>query len=160
MDDRSTQRLQLFLRVYGTVALALFGALLLGFVVRWPLLDDGAALHWVIWDRVTGHVAPMLFAIYLVWAVYLLRAARQPAAYASFLDFTLWANLAHVLVMVPMALHDPAYHAKFLTDIPFLLLLCGALARWRLSRRAPTTARFDTAAHAAATPFSESFPAR
>jgi len=140
-DDRSTRRLRLFLRVYGTVSLVLFTTLLLGFVVRWPMIDQGAPLHWVIWDRVTHHVAPMLFAIYIVWAVYLLRAARAPAAYSSFLDFTLWANLAHALVMVPMAVADPMYHSKFLTDIPFILLLCGALAAWRPSRRrlAPVT---------------------
>ena len=140
MDDRSTQRLQLFLRVYGTFSLTLFSMLLLGFVVEWPMIDEGAALHWMIWDRVTHHVAPMLFGIYIVWAVYLLRAARRPAAYSSFLDFTLWANLAHVLVMVPMALRDPMYHSKFLTDIPFLLLLCGALAAWRSSRGTLETA--------------------
>lgn len=148
MDDRSTRHLQLFLRVYGALSLALFSSLLLGFAVRWPLIDQGAPLHWVIWDRVTGHVAPMLFAIYIVWSVFLLRAARQPAAHATFLDFTLWANLAHVGVMVPMALHDPLYHAKFLTDIPFLLLLCGALTRWRPGRptgHADATRRADAA---------------
>ena len=133
--DRSTQRLQRFLRVYGTVSLVLFSTLLLAFLVQWPMIDEGAPLHWVIWDRVTHHVAPMLFAIYVVWAVYLLRAARHPAAYASFLDFTLCANLAHALVMVPMAVGEPAYHSKFLTDIPFILLLCAALALWRPSRR-------------------------
>ena len=135
MDDRSTRRLSLFLRAYGTVSLALFGALLLAFVVRWPAIDEGAPLHWVIWDRVTHHVAPMLFAIYIVWSAYLLRAARDPARYASFLDFTLWANLAHAAVMAPMAIADPMYHSKLLTDIPFILLLCGALAIWRPSRR-------------------------
>ena len=145
MDDRSTQHLQLFLRVYGTVALVLFSTLLLAFLVQWPMVDEGAPLHWVIWDRVTHHVAPMLFAIYIVWAAYLLRAARRPAAYASFLDFTMWANLAHALIMVPMALGDPMYYSKFLTDIPFLLLLSGALAVWRPSRRRSAAAPGDVA---------------
>ena len=146
MDDRSTRRLQLFLRVYGTISLLLFSGLLLAFAAEWPLIDQGAPLHWVIWDRVTHHVAPMLFIMYFVWAIWLLRAARAPEAYSSFLDFTLWANLAHALVMVPMAIADPAYHSKFLTDIPFILALCGALALWRPSR----VARARPAAHAPA----------
>ena len=135
-DDRSTRHLQLFLRVYGAVALVLFSALLLAFLVRWPMVDEGAPLHWVIWDRVHDHVAPMLFAVYFVWSAFLLRAARDPAAHATFLDFTMWANLAHVLVMLPMAVAESQYRSKLLTDIPFLLLLVGALALWRPRRAA------------------------
>jgi hypothetical protein len=135
MQDPSTRRLSLFLRVYGALSLALFSALMLGFIVQWAPLDEGAPLHWVIWDRVTHHVAPMLFAVYVVWAVYLLRASRNPAEHATFLDFTMWANLAHALIMIPMAVSDPMYHSKFLTDIPFILLLSGAIALWRPSRR-------------------------
>lgn len=138
---RATRRLQTFLRIYGAFAIGLFSALLLGFVVEWRPLDVGGPLHWVIWDRVTDHVAPMLFAIYLVWAVYLWRAAQDPASHATFLDFTQWANLAHVAIMVPSALTDPMYHSKLLTDIPFLLLLCGAIAYWRSARRAAGVAR-------------------
>ncbi|MFL5574720.1 MAG: DUF6632 domain-containing protein [Gemmatimonadaceae bacterium] len=148
MQDRPTRHLALFLRVYGTVSLVLFTTLLLGFVVRWAPIDEGAPLHWVIWDRVTHHVAPMLFAVYIVWAVHLLRAARDPVAYASFLDFTMWANLAHALIMVPMALVDPMYHSKFLTDIPFILLLSGALALWRPSRERATSGEAAAVARA------------
>jgi hypothetical protein len=45
-----------------------------------------------------------------------------PAAYLLFLDFTMWANLAHGLLMVPQALGSREYHSKFLTDIPWILL--------------------------------------
>jgi hypothetical protein len=47
MQDSSTRRRSLFLRVYGAVSLALFSELLLGFIVQWAALDEGAPLHWV-----------------------------------------------------------------------------------------------------------------
>jgi drug/metabolite transporter (DMT)-like permease len=86
----------------------------------------GGGLYWAVWDDLPGHVAMMLAAIYLTWAVYLLLAARRPADYASFLNFTMWANLVHGLVMAPGAL-EHEYHSKFLTDIPWILLLSVAI---------------------------------
>lgn len=79
MQDRPTRHLALFLRVYGTVSLVLFTALLLGFA---------------------------------------------------------------------MALADPMYHSKLLTDIPFILLLSGALALWRPSRERATSGEAAAVARA------------
>jgi hypothetical protein len=44
-------------------------------------------------------VPPMLFTIYLVWAVFFFLAARNLLAYVSFLNFTMWANRFHGLLM-------------------------------------------------------------
>lgn len=127
MEDK-TAALRLFLRVYGTLSLMLFSALLIGFTFRIPILDQGGMLHWAIWDEVSGHVGPMLFVIYLVWSIFLIKAANRPQAYASFLEFTMWANLAHALFMVPQALGSHHDQWKLLTDVPWLLLLAGGLA--------------------------------
>jgi len=121
------QALRVFLRVYGALSLALFTSLLLGFIVRFQPLDSGQPMHWVIWDRLTDHVGPMLFVIYMVWSIYLIRAAADPLKHQSFLDFTMWANLAHGLLMVPYSLTEPEYYSKFLTDIPWLLGLSAAI---------------------------------
>ena len=58
--------------------------------VQTPLLADEpkGALNWLIWNgircgREPGHVAPMLFIIYLVWTAFFSLAARQPLAYVS-----------------------------------------------------------------------------
>ena len=59
-------------------------------------------------------------------------AARKPLAYVSFLSFTMWANLFHSLLMVVQALmHLDHYWSKFLTDIPFLLILAFGIYLWR-----------------------------
>ncbi|WP_422877876.1 DUF6632 domain-containing protein [Ktedonosporobacter rubrisoli] len=70
----------------------------------------------------------MLFVIYLVWGIFFFPAANNPIKYRSFLDFTMCADLVHGLLMVPMALMDGSYSSKFLTDIPFLLILAIGIA--------------------------------
>ena len=130
MNDSKLAMLKRFLRIYGWLSLVLFGGLLIGFTIQAPALDVDGRWHWLIWDRVTDHVAPMLFVVYIVWSIFIIRAARDPLANRMFLDFTAWANLAHGLSMVPHALMTPEYHVKFLTDIPWVLL--PAIALWLL----------------------------
>jgi hypothetical protein len=142
-SPRSYAAFTVFLRIYGVLSLAIFVPLFVGFLVQTSLLtEDGGALNWVIWNDVRSgsdhaHVPPMLFAIYIVWGVFLLRAAGRPQAYASFLDFTMWANLAHGLLMAVQALTEPdRYWSKFFTDIPFVLILAIGIYLWRSSANA------------------------
>jgi hypothetical protein len=137
-EARRTRALATFLRIYGISSLVIFVPLFLGFVVQTPLLaEHGGPLNWLIWNDVQSghdhaHVAPMLFVVYIAWAVFLLLAARKPSAYASFLSFTMWANLAHGLLMVVQAATDmDRYWSKFLTDIPFILILALGIYLWR-----------------------------
>lgn len=130
---RQRRLLSMFLRVYGVLSLILFSTLMLGFLIQTPLLDVGGKLHWTIWDHVGDHVGPMLFAIYIVWAIYLIKAASDLVRYRSFLEFTMWANLAHGLIMVPQAFGMHEYHSKFLTDIPWILGLAIVLFVFRRS---------------------------
>jgi hypothetical protein len=135
-EEKKLKRLKTFLRVYGILTFLIFGGLSVGFLFQSPLMNPGGQLHWLIWDDVTGHVGPMLFMIYLVWGVFFFLAANNPLKYRSFLDFTMWTNLGHGLLMVPMALEGShMYHSKFLTDIPFILIL--AIGIFLLRPRVP-----------------------
>ena len=122
--------LKFFLRVYGVLTLTIMTLLFVGFMVQTPLLaEHGGALNWTIWNDVRfghdhAHVPPMLFIVYIVWGGFMLRASRNPQDYTSFLDFTMWANLAHGALMAAQAATDiDRYWSKFLTDIPFMLVL-------------------------------------
>ena len=131
--------LAVFLRTYGVLTLIVFGSLFVGFAVQTPLLADEpkGALNWLIWNGIRCgsepcHVPPMLFIIYRVWAVFFFLAARQPLAYVSFLNFTMWANLSHGLLMAGQALmHMSTHWHRFFTDIPFVLVLALGIYRWR-----------------------------
>lgn len=138
--SRGRSAFQTFLRVYGVLTLAIFVSLFVGFLARSPLLaEHGGVLNWTIWNDVRCgaehlHVPPMLLLIYIVWGIFLLLAARDPHGYESFLSFTLWANLAHGLLMAVQAsteMHH--YWSKFLTDIPFVWILALGIYLWRRS---------------------------
>jgi hypothetical protein len=129
---------RVFLRVYGVLTLVIFVSLLVGFLAQAPLLaEHGGVLNWTIWNDVRCghshlHVPPMLMVIYIVWGVFLLRAASDPRSYGSFLSFTMWANIAHGLLMVVQAGSEIShYWSKYLTDIPFVLILALGIFLWR-----------------------------
>ena len=132
-QDRETW-LKKFLLVYGFLSLLLFTTLSVGLFFHLPAFDKGGALNWAVWDDMSDHAPLMVTVIYFVWSVFLIRSSRNPRAYSSFLDFTMWANLAHGLIMIPQALDMNMYHSKFMTDIPWVLLLAGAIAALRTWR--------------------------
>jgi hypothetical protein len=142
--------LTIFLRIYGILSFIIFTPLFLGFIFQTPLLaEDGGPLNWLIWNDVRfgqdhAHVPPMLFVVYVVWGVFLLLAARKPLAYTSFLEFTMWANLLHgVLMAVQAAVDVDRYWSKFLTDVPFVLILALGIYLWK-----PASSRSEIAARA------------
>lgn len=136
--SRRQTAFRIFLRVYGVLTLAIFVPLFVGFIAQSPLLaEHGGPLNWTIWNDVRCgsehlHVPPMLLVIYIVWGVFLLRAAGDPRGYESFLNFTMWANLVHGLLMAVQAGTEiEHYWSKFLTDIPFVLILALGIFVWR-----------------------------
>ena len=134
MNSQSRLHLfQKFLAIYGWLSLALFGGLMVGFIVQPASWDVGGRWHWLIWDSIDDRVAQMLLAVYIVWSIFIIRAARDPAANKTFLDFTVWANVAHGLSMIPHALMAPEYRMKLVTDIPWVFLPAIALVMLRPS---------------------------
>ena len=133
MNDSRLTNFKLFWRIYGWLSLILFGVLMIGFTVQPESWNVGGRWHWLIWDSVTDHVAPMLVAVYVVWSIFIIRAARDPVANKTFIDFTVWANIAHGLAMIPHALMGPEYRMKLLTDIPWVFLPAIALVVLRPS---------------------------
>lgn len=139
-QELKLKRLKLFLRVWGAATILVMSINMSAFVFQIQAFRPGNSMHWLLWDDITGHVGPMIFIIYIVWGFYFFKVAKDPLKHQSFLDFTLWANLFHGLVMVPMALMDATYHLRFLTDIPFILLIAIFLYWLR-----PTEEEYKTA---------------
>ncbi|MEO5976921.1 MAG: hypothetical protein ABIS36_16210 [Chryseolinea sp.] len=134
MKNNSTSKnLRIFLRSWSVACIAIMTINWSAFIFKFLKFNPGGSLHWFIWDDVYGHVGPMLFILYIIWSVYLFKAGNDPVRYKTFLDFTLWANVGHAIVMVPMALNDSMYHTKFLTDIPFILGLSIGIYVWQPS---------------------------
>ena len=123
------KNLKLFLYIYGIISLILFGGLFSLTTFDAPIMQEGGSLRFMRWDIFSKHVELMLEAVYLVWGIFMLMAARKPMAYLSFLTFTLWANLVHGLLMIPQAIMVGMMFKMF-TDIAYCLVL--ALGLWVL----------------------------
>ena len=94
-----------------------------------PIMQEGGAFRFMRWDVLSKHVELMLEAVYLVWGVFMLKAAHTPMAHLSFLSFTLWANLVHGLLMIPQAMMVGMMY-KMGTDIAYCIVL--AIGLWTL----------------------------
>jgi hypothetical protein len=71
----------------------------------------------------------MMAAIHIVWAIMLWRAAGNPAKHPLFIDFTIWANAAHGLVML---IATPMQKGVVMMVIEGLPLLVIAAVLWWL----------------------------
>jgi hypothetical protein len=132
-ENRGLARLSLFLNVYGVVSVALFGGLFALTAIDAPLMQEGGALRFLRWDPLAKHIELMIEVVYLVWGLFFFRAAQRPLQHLSFIDFTIWANLAHGLLMVPQAFAIAGFHYKLLTDVAYCLGLSVGLMLLRPS---------------------------
>src|ERR1044071_6141365 len=96
--------LKIFLTLYGIISVLLFGGLFLLTSTNTSIMQDEGVLRCMRWDILSKHVELMIEAVYLVWGIFMLLAARNPLSYLSFLNFTLWANLVYGLLMIPQAM--------------------------------------------------------
>ncbi len=114
--DLASRWLPLVIRLFAASLLTFFG---LGLIVSTFDVDLGHHLMSLIrWGMDDGrHYEVMIETIYVVWAVFLWRAAADPARNALFLDFTVWANAAHFTVMAAMGVMMDGEHQHLYGDV-------------------------------------------
>lgn len=101
-----------------------------------PILAPGGKLAGLL--RFQPYNAPyetMMAAVYIVWAVMLWRAADHPVHHVLFIDFTIWANAAHGVVMV---IATPMQKTFVMTLVEGLPLFAIAAVLWWLRPRDAT----------------------
>ena len=93
--------LRIFLKVLSVGFLSAFVPWITLILLNAPILSPGGSLAPLL--RFQPYNVPyecMMTAIHLVWAVMLWRASDDPAQHRLFIDFTIWANAAHGVVML------------------------------------------------------------
>ena len=70
----------------------------------------------------------MILAVYATLGIFLLRAARNPAANASLIWFFIVSSFVHALVMAWEAVRNPMMKGHLIGDVPALLILAALLA--------------------------------
>lgn len=69
----------------------------------------------------------MIVGVYATLGVCLIRAAKNPAANASLIWFTVWSSLVHAAVMAVQSLQHPMHHGHLMGDVPALVLVAIVL---------------------------------
>ena len=128
--------LRIFLIIYGSISVLLFGTLFILTSIDAPIIQEGGALRFLRWDVLSKHVELMIEIVYLIWGIFMFIAASKPLSNISFLNFTLWANLAHGMLMIPQAMMVGMMY-KMYTDIAYCLIL--AIGLWILLPRSGET---------------------
>ena len=103
----------------------------------WPLM-----ILWPTgWTWHSGHsdYPLMIVGIYATLGVFLILAARNPAANASLIWFTAISSAVHALIMAVQASGDPMQRGHLIGDVPALLLVTLVLGGLMLSRRGRAT---------------------
>ena len=127
--------LRLFLRVLSIGFLAAFIPWITLILLNAPVLGPGSRLAPLLrFQPYNAHYESMMTAIHIVWAVMLWRASSDPARHSLFLDFTIWANLAHGLVML---VATPIQKGFVMTVIEGLPLFGIAAVLWWLRPSRP-----------------------
>jgi hypothetical protein len=116
-----------------SAALLLFGALyclLYPMLLIWP-----SGWAWHQGSPAASDYFMMICFVYIVMGIFMIRAARQPAAHASLIWFVIWSSAAHAAVMTWEAFRTPMMLGHLVGDIPALVIASGLLAFLMLRER-------------------------
>ncbi|MFS1526402.1 DUF6632 domain-containing protein [Microbulbifer sp. 2304DJ12-6] len=86
-----------------------------------------------IWPAGWGWTPPqheyelLIFILLAMLGIFLIRAAKNPAANISLIWFTIWLNLAYATSMLLMVLADRTEQANLAGNIPVQYLVAGVL---------------------------------
>ena len=131
--ERAEAWLRFVLRILALGLLAAFIPWLTLILLNAPMLAPGGSLAPLLrFQPYNAHYESMLTAIYIVCAIMLWRASGDPAKHALFIDFTIWASMAHGLVMLVATPMQKGVVMTILESVP-LLVMAGVL--WWLRPR-------------------------
>ena len=127
--------LRMALRLLSLGILAAFIPWITLILLNAPALTPGSRLAPLLrFQPYNPHYESMMAAIYIVWAIMLWRASRDPAKHLLFVDFTIWATAAHALVMLIATPIQKGLGMTFVEGVPLVVVV--AVLSWLRPRRA------------------------
>jgi hypothetical protein len=121
-------------------ALILFGiifCLIYPLAMFWP-----AGFAWHEGSPAANDYFLMIVGVYATLGIFLIRAAKDPAANASLIWFTVWSSVVHAVVMAYESMRSPGHTGHLMGDVPALLLV--AIVLGVLMSRADKATAFAT----------------
>lgn len=80
------------------------------------------------WGQGHSHYLLMILGVYATLGVFLLLAAKNPAAHTSLIWFTVWSSVVHAVIMAWQSFTDGMERGHLLGDVPALLIVAIVLA--------------------------------
>lgn len=121
--------LRILLRVLSVGFLAAFIPWITLIILNIPVLSPGSQIAPLLrFQPYNSNYELMMSSIYIVWAVMLWRASDNPANHFLFIEFTIWANVAHGLVMLIVTPGQKGLLMMFVEGVP--LLMIAAILLW------------------------------
>jgi len=118
-------------------ALVLFGVvfcLIYPLAMVWP-----SGWAWHEGPPASSHYFVMIVGVYATLGLFLIRAARDPAANRSLIQFTIWSSVVHAAIMAVQSYTDPMRMGHLTGDVPALLLVALVLGVLLYGDRRATT---------------------
>jgi hypothetical protein len=114
-----------------SAALIVFGA---GFFLIYPMaMIWPSGWAWHEGSGASNDYFLMIVGVYATLGLFMIRAARDPAANVSLIWFAVWSSVVHALIMAGEALRNPMHGGHLVGDVPALLLVAIVLG-WLMSR--------------------------
>jgi hypothetical protein len=108
-----------------SLALVVFGA---AFCLIFPLsIVWASGWSWNSGGPMASDYFLMICAVYATLGIFMIRAARDPAANASLIWFVVWSSLAHAAVMAWESFRTPGMMGHLVGDVPALLIIAAVL---------------------------------
>lgn len=80
------------------------------------------------WGAGHSHYHMMIIGVYATLGVFLLLAAKNPAAHTSLIWFTVWSSIVHAGIMGAQSFVDAKERGHLIGDVPALLVVAVVLA--------------------------------
>lgn len=124
MDEAARMRwLRAFLRLLAVAYVAVLSAWITLILANAPMVAPGSSLAPLLrFQPYNASYESMLAAIHIVWGVMLWRASGDPRRHLLFIDFTIWANVAHGLVMLVATPLNKGLVMTIVEGLPLLVI--------------------------------------
>lgn len=79
------------------------------------------------WTPTQPEYEQMVMGVYVTLGVFLIRAAKDPLAHTSLIEFTVWSSIVHGGIMLVQAIIDETDRVNLVGDVPALFLVALVL---------------------------------
>lgn len=108
-----------------SLALIVFG---IAFCLIYPLsILWSSGWAWHEGSPASSDYFMMIVGVYFVLGIFMIRAAKNPAANASLIWFVVWSSVVHALVMTWESFRTPMMMGHLVGDVPALLIAAAAI---------------------------------